>query len=247
VSQRHECKRPLDITSLAFLTAIAAFGFARGVTEFDKAFQTKDINYINQLIIDRENFLRFFWDQSDNNFSFIHCWRQIDRLWDVWESTSPVLIHGFVSASVSDRWLKVWLKNSGTFLLRFSSKGGLAVDFVRDGRIQKTHWKFDELTDVHTLKKRLYDVKRDGPYLLYLVGTSEPKCYPKESVFPLDDETSGYVDSGYQTNENQSADVTADDNEKTSGYVNVVSIDDIVEAKKTASASKFVPMDTKWF
>lgn len=55
-------------------------GFARGSTEFDKAFGNRDIEYINNLIIDRESFLKFFWDQSDDNFSFIHCWRLIDRV-----------------------------------------------------------------------------------------------------------------------------------------------------------------------
>ena len=101
-SQRRECRRPLDIASLAYLTAVAAFGtisdffyqddkgdllsnvfllgFARGSTEFDKAFSNRDIEYINNLIIDRESFLKFFWDQSDDNFSFIHCWRLIDRV-----------------------------------------------------------------------------------------------------------------------------------------------------------------------
>lgn len=97
-SQRRECRRPLDIASLAYLTAVAAFGtsfvvtinsgtnlcnhvgFARGSTEFDKAFGNRDIEYINNLIIDRESFLKFFWDQSDDNFSFIHCWRLIDRV-----------------------------------------------------------------------------------------------------------------------------------------------------------------------
>lgn len=218
----------------------------------------------------------------------------------MWDHTNPILIHGFLSATVSDGLLKPWLKQSGTFLLRFSSKGGLAVDYVRDGRIQKTHWKFEELTDVNALKKKLYDAKRyfvtfnsiqiptqnttksfpplilylfnifltfvsfsfltlnsqhshilrDAPYLLSLIDTSEPfstKCHPKESVFPLDD-TSNYVDSGYQTNENQSSGYvnTEDDNENASGYVNVVNVADVMDAEKTTKPPKFVLMDTKW-
>lgn len=81
-------------------------GWARGCDEFDKAFlQAKSIEPINSLVINRAAFLQFFWRGNDDAFSFLHAWRMIDKLWDVFDQMPP-RIHGFVTANVSARMLR---------------------------------------------------------------------------------------------------------------------------------------------
>ena len=46
----------------------------------------------------------------------------------------------------------------GTFAFRFSSQGGIAIDYVLDGAIKKTLW----LTDSDSFLQKLYDGQRDG-------------------------------------------------------------------------------------
>jgi len=139
-----------------------------------------------------------------------------------------VRIHGFVSSNLSEKMLKARIGVIGAFLLRFSSKGGLAVDYVHEGKIKKTHWKFDELRDVNSLRARLYDSKRDGPFLLHTIDFTDPfsaKCYRKEDLFPTMNVESGYSDSGY----------TGD------GYNSV----DAMPIEDTSS-KQFVGMNVKW-
>lgn len=71
----------------------------------------------------------------------------------------PVRLHGFVSPAISEIQLKARLIQLGSFLLRFSSRGGLAVDFVRNGKVEKTHWRAGDLQSAQAFKKRLYDVR----------------------------------------------------------------------------------------
>jgi hypothetical protein len=80
-------------------------GWQRGCDEFDKAFlQAKSVEPISALVISRPAFLKFFWGGNDDTFSFLHAWRLVDRLWDIFDQTPP-RIHGFVTAQVSARML----------------------------------------------------------------------------------------------------------------------------------------------
>jgi len=172
-SSQRRCNRTLTIADLAFLVAVAAFGTApnrsslvvliiissgyhRGTQEFEKAFQQGNIGLINSMVVSRDNFLKFFWAGDDENFSFLHAWRLIDQLWDCWD-VRPLRIHGFVTPAIADAILKRRIHRPGAFLLRFSSRGGLAVDYVRNGRVEKTHWKFAALKNSTHLKNKLYD------------------------------------------------------------------------------------------
>lgn len=163
-------------------------GHTRGATEFDKAFFAQDSAVIDNTIIDKASFTNFF-ESSDDQFSFMHMWRIIDRLWEAWDCTSPILVHGFVTTLVSEKMLLLRLKQPGSFLMRWSSKGGLAVDFIRDGRLEKAHWKFASLTDINSLRALLWDPVQWGPALQYLVDTTNDAGFntsvvPKEVCFP---------------------------------------------------------------
>jgi len=200
-SQRKEVKRPLDITSLAFLTCVAAFGYSRGSTEFDKARKSNDVAAVNSLVIDRPSFVTFFWSGNVDSFSLFGCWQIIDKLWDVWDCRVPVKIHGFITGPLSFEMLGSRIKDSGTFVFRFSSQGGIAIDYVEDGAIKKTLWKFVSLPDTSAFIQKLYDPQRDGPFLKFLIDTSDmtfgPKIHAKEAVFPLVGATVGYSQTGY--------------------------------------------------
>ena len=74
-SQRKEVKRTLDVTNLAFLTCVAAFGYGRGCTEFDNARKSNDVNAVNCMVIDRTSFLTFFWTGNFDSFSLCGCWQ----------------------------------------------------------------------------------------------------------------------------------------------------------------------------
>jgi len=112
------------------------------------------------------------------------------------------------------------IKDSGTFTFRFSSQGGIAIDYVEDGAIKKTLWKFASLPDTASFIQKLYDPQRDGPFLKYLIDTSDmtygSKIHPKETIFPLHASVVGYSQTGYSR-------VDGDDQESsamnTEGYV----------------------------
>lgn len=170
-SQRTAANRTLDLTALAFLVCSAAFGYTRGVAEFDKAFFSEDAAAIDNTLIDRTSFLNFF-DASDDQFSFMHMWRIVDRLWEAWDCTAPVLVHGFVTPTVSEKLLALRTLKPGSFLMRFSSKGGLAVDYLRNGKLEKAHWKFAILSDSNALRALIWDPIQWGPNLQFLVDTT---------------------------------------------------------------------------
>jgi hypothetical protein len=111
------------------------------------------------------------------------------------------------------------LNQPGSFLFRFSSMGGLAVDYVSQGKILKTHWKFSELEDCATLRKKLFDKARDANYLLLLVdSTQDPLTVPltvlKEHAFPAQVNDSGYQNASGTGYEN------VDDAAQHTGYIN---------------------------
>lgn len=113
--------------------------------------------------------------------------------------------------------LEIRLNQPGSFLLRFSSMGGLAVDYVGQGKLIKTHWKFSELEDCHALRKKLFDKSRDANYLLLLVDSSQdpltvPLTVLKEHAFPVQAADNGYTASGTGYD-------NVDDTQST-GYVN---------------------------
>lgn len=60
----------------------------------------------------------------------------------------PIKIHGFVSGNLSFEMLKTHSKDFGTFCFRFSSQGGMAVDYVGRGQLMKSHWKHGAIQDV---------------------------------------------------------------------------------------------------
>lgn len=62
-----------------------------------------------------------------------------------------------MTPTLSDAILKRRIHKPGAFLLRFSSRGGIAVDYVRNGKVEKTHWKYAELKNSSQLKAKLYD------------------------------------------------------------------------------------------
>jgi len=200
-SQRKEVKRPLDLTSLAFLTCVAGFGYSRGSNEFDKARKINDVGSVNGIVIDRPSFLTFFWTGNVETFSLCGSWQIIDRLWDVWDCKSPIKIHGFITGPLSFEMLGSRIKDTGAFAFRFSSQGGVAIDYVEDGAIKKTLWKYSQLPDSAAFIQKLYDPQRDGPFLKFLIDTSDmtfgPKVHPKETVFPLHASVVGYSQTGY--------------------------------------------------
>jgi hypothetical protein len=110
-------------------------------------------------------------------------------MWDLWDA-NPIRIHGFMTPALSEQILKRRLNVQGAFLLRFSSRGGLAVDYVRGNKVDKTHWKSGGLENSTNLKSKLYDKSRDGPYLLELVDSRSDPLHTsftinKNDVFPV--------------------------------------------------------------
>jgi hypothetical protein len=110
-------------------------------------------------------------------------------MWDLWDAT-PVRIHGFMTPALSEQILRRRMNVQGAFLLRFSSKGGLAVDYVRGNKVDKTHWKSSDLENSTRLKAKLYDKNRDGPFLLELVDSRQDPLQssftiPKADIFPV--------------------------------------------------------------
>lgn len=168
------------------------------MAEFDRAFFAQDANAIDNTLIDKTAFLNFF-DAPDDQFSFMHMWRIVDRLWEAWDCNSPILVHGFVTPSVSEKMLALRSMKPGSFLMRFSSKGGLAVDYVRNGKLEKAHWKFTMLTDINALRSLLWDPVQWGPNLQFLVDTTldsgfNANVVPKDVCFPV---TQSYEDDAH--------------------------------------------------
>lgn len=199
-SQRTSARRTLDDRDLAFVTATAAFGFARGAQEFDNALKQNSLDIINRMLVDRVSFLTFFWNanQGYDCYSWCGCWKLIDSLWDIWDQKDPVRIHGFISGELSFQMLKTKSKDFGTFSFRFSSQGGIAVDYVGNSELKKTLWKAQALKDTPSFMKLLYDAKGDGPNLKYLIDTSgpQPRLVHKDQSFPTQPNM-GYTTSGY--------------------------------------------------
>jgi len=193
-SQRRECKRSLDTTSLAFITTAAAFGYARGTQEFDAALQAKNMDPINNLIVDHVNFRTFFWTGSDDTFSWCGAWKLIDGLWDLWDVKEPIKIHGFVSGNLSFEMLKTHSKDLGTFCFRFSSQGGIAVDYIGRGQLMKSHWKHGAIKDSLAFLRLMYDPK-EGDNLRFLIDVAggTPRIHQKTDAFP----TGGKLNAGY--------------------------------------------------
>ena len=170
-------------------------GYTRGVAEFDRAFFAQDALAIDNTLVDKIAFLNFF-DANDDQFSFMHMWRLVDRLWEAWDCNSPILVHGFVTPLVSEKMLALRSMKPGSFIMRFSSKGGLAVDYVRNGKMEKAHWKFSMLTDINALRNLLWDPVQWGPNLQFLVDTTldsgfNSNVVPKDVCFPA---TQSYED-----------------------------------------------------
>jgi len=174
------------------------------------------MNFINQLVIERQTFLQFFWGGNDETFSFLHAWRLIDnvtnvlhlfslltfsiKLWDAFDRKDPIRLHCFITGNMAEAMLRPRVKIEGAFLFRFSSKGGLAADYTRRGsrgyRIEKVHWRFEDIPTVADFLKKLWDRNRDGGFLKNLVDLSQPfaqNCFPKEKVFPVPHSQCGYV------------------------------------------------------
>jgi len=96
--------------------------------------------------------------------------------------------------------LKTKSKDFGTFAFRFSSQGGLAVDYVGNHELKKTLWKAQALKDGPSFLKLMYDPKGDGPNLKFLIDTSSPlpRLIGKELAFPTQVNL-GYTTSGYSS------------------------------------------------
>jgi len=187
-SSRKEVRRPLDVTSLAFLTCAAAQGYTTGCQLFAEAMKTNNIQAINTLAIDRAHFLTFFWAGSFDLFSFLACWKIIDSLWHLWDLTNPIRIYGFISDALSFQILNSRINDNGVFLFRFSSKGGVAVDYVQNKQLKKTLWTVVSLPDCASFIQKLYDTDRDGQHLKFLVDLSNPaqiNLVPKETAFSM--------------------------------------------------------------
>lgn len=167
---------------------------------------------MDNTIVDKAAFLSFF-NATDDQFSFLHMWRLVDRLWDAWDCNSPILIHGFVTPAISEHLLGLRKNNPGSFLLRFSSRGGLAVDFLRpDGKLEKAHWKYGTLVDCIALRSLLWE-SQWTPNLQFLVDTTYDNGFnanvlKKGDVFPegstyaedhsMDSDTPVVVSSSYR-------------------------------------------------
>jgi len=152
------------------------------------------------MLVDRPSFLKFFWENTLDGYSWCGCWKLIDCLWDIWDQKDPVRIHGFVSGELSFQMLKTKSKDFGTFAFRFSSQGGLAVDYVGNHELKKTLWKAQALKDGPSFLKLMYDPKGDGPNLKFLIDTSSPlpRLIGKELAFPTQVNL-GYTTSGYSS------------------------------------------------
>ena len=81
------------------------------------------------------------------------------QAWDLWDCVNPILIHGFISSLISETILKARSQYNGVFLLRFSSKGGYAVDYVANGKLEKAHCKFGDVENSNEVKKRIHEVR----------------------------------------------------------------------------------------
>lgn len=196
-SQRKGVNRPIDDTSMAFLVCVAAFGYSRGAEEFYNTGKTGNIQIIQNMIITRPNFLTFIWADSLDVFSFLTCWRMIDNLWELWDVVSPsVLIQGFTTEQVSFQILNQKKNQDGCFIFRFSSKGGLAVDYVINGNLKKILWKENTIPDCRSFIQKLFDNSKDGNFLKYVVDVNSGHAYAKEQTFPLQN-FNQFVSDGY--------------------------------------------------
>jgi len=196
-SQRKGVNRPIDDTSMAFLVCVAAFGYTRGCEEFYNTGKTGNISIIQNMIIARPSFLTFIWSDSLDIFSFLTCWRMIDNLWDLWDCVNPcVLIQGFTTDTVSFQILHSKLNQDGCFIFRFSSKGGLAVDYVIQGQLKKILWKENTIPDCRSFITKLYDNTKDGNVLKFIVDVNSGNAYAKEQTFPLQ-KFNQFVADGY--------------------------------------------------
>jgi len=197
-SQRKGVNRPIDDTSMAFLVCVAAFGYTRGSEEFYNTGKTGNIQAIQSMVISRPNFLSFIWSDSLDVFSFLTCWRIIDNLWDLWDVISPaILIQGFTTDTVTFQVLHEKLNQDGCFVFRFSSKGGLAVDYVANGQLKKILWKENTVPDCRSFLSKLYDNTKDGNFLKYIIDINTGHIFPKEQAFPLQNFNQFVGDTGY--------------------------------------------------
>eukprot|EP01128_Nolandella_sp_AFSM9_P000935 TRINITY_DN11061_c0_g1_i1.p1 TRINITY_DN11061_c0_g1~~TRINITY_DN11061_c0_g1_i1.p1 ORF type:complete len:370 (+),score=74.88 TRINITY_DN11061_c0_g1_i1:859-1968(+) len=198
-SQRKEYKRSLDSRALAFITCCAAFGYGRGVGEFDRALKAGKLNEVNNVIVDYVHFGKFFWSGNTDSFSWCGSWMIIDTLWQFWDSAEPVKIHGFITGTMSYKMLRSRSKDIGAFCFRFSSQGGLAVDYVAQGELKKVLWKGQAISTTDNFLRNLYDDSRDGKHLKSLIDTSSdafgPRIHAKTNVFP--ESGVSYTPTGY--------------------------------------------------
>ena len=87
-------------------------------------------------------------------------------MWDLWDCGKPIRIHGFVTGSLSAEMLSSRLNDNGTFhisdthfqlitcfigvfLFRFSSQGGVSVDYVVERQVKKALWKCSAIPDTY--------------------------------------------------------------------------------------------------
>jgi len=185
--------RPLYVHNLAFLTCTACLGYRQGCAEFDSVLKADNLPALNTYIITRDNFLTFFWADTTDKFSFLSCWRIINNLWDLWNQVNPIRLLGFTSDVWSFSLLSHHMQNHGVFLFRFSSQGGLSVDYIEKenpqvpqlGKFKKVLWKEDAIPDVKSFMNELY-TGRISSALLYLVNSTSPEqVYNKADVFSV--------------------------------------------------------------
>jgi len=82
--------------------------------------------------------------------------------------------------------IKCRINESGIFLFRFSSKGGIAVDYVDNQQLKKTLWPVLSLPDCNSFLQKMTDTDRDGIFLKYLVdlsNISQINILPKATAF----------------------------------------------------------------
>lgn len=77
---RFVCRVPRCYSFESLDKAVCDLGWDRGVKEFESASVARDVAKINSVVVTRDRFLQFWFDGSDEKFSFLSSWRLIDQV-----------------------------------------------------------------------------------------------------------------------------------------------------------------------
>jgi len=191
--------RQFEENELDFLAAQAALGAAEARTFSGKL----DAN----TAISMAKFEEWFRpSQALQVFSFCEAMEIINEIWSCWNSElqrhlpgvdwNGRSIHGFISGAEARAFLAS--SQSGTFLVRFGSTGGLTVDVKSTtGRLEKKNITVNQLRE-RSLQRWLHEM--DGADALkflhvpHRVGHAPPPVVHKSDCFPQNADRTGYVE-----------------------------------------------------